>query len=170
MDESNLSRRLIEINQWWNGFEVPKSIKKAETHRKLFYILSKELNTNRVIAITGPRQVGKTTLMGQLIDFQIKNLKIPRKRIIYLPIDNELLKLNSEPENVLSSCLDIYSTFFLDESLSNLDEPVYVYLDEIQDLERWDKLLKTYYDLYYNVKFIVTGSSHSLLQEGIRES
>ena len=170
MEENKIARKLVEINQWWNNFPVPRSIKKAETRRRLFFDIAKHLDSDRILAITGPRQVGKTTLMGQLIDHQIHEKKINPKHILYIPIDNEMLKLYAGQEGSFISCMEAYSSTILLEPLSGLKETVYIYLDEIQDLERWDKTLKSYYDSYEKIKFIITGSSHSLLHEGIRES
>jgi len=170
MDNINLAKRLLEINIWWDNYDVPKSIKRAETHRRLFYIVNKLLDKERILAITGPRQVGKTTMMGQLIEHQIKHQNIDRERIIYIPIDNELIKLYSLPEDILTSCLEVYSSAILGKKLRDLKDNIYVYLDEIQDLEKWDKIIKNCYDMYEKVRFIITGSSHSFLQKGFRES
>ena len=40
------------------------------------------LDDNEIKSIVGPRQVGKTTLMGQLIENQIKTDKINPKKIV----------------------------------------------------------------------------------------
>jgi len=170
MDRISLAKRLIEINIWWDNHEVPKSIKRAETHRRLFYVVNKILDDERILAITGPRQVGKTTMMGQLIEYQIKEKNIPPERIMYLPIDNELIKLYSSPEDILTSCLDVYSSSIVGKKIRDLKNNIYIYLDEIQDLEKWDKIIKNLYDTYENLRFIITGSSHSLLQKGFSES
>ncbi len=169
MDSNKLGAALASINTWWAGGEIPVRIKKAETKRKLFYDLSQNgLQNKNICCITGPRQVGKTTLMGQLMDYQIKQVKIDPKRIIYLPIDNELLLLNSD--NVLIDCLKIYFDYVLGESPQSLKSKVYIYLDEIQSLENWSKQLKSYYDVYGDLKFIISGSSQTKLYGDASES
>jgi hypothetical protein len=171
MERNELLRRLLQINAWWNDLPVPSTIKKAETKRKLFYDMSKLIYKDRIVGLTGPRQVGKTTMMGQLIDHQLKVDGIPKNRIIYIPMDNTLLKQFSQPEGILHACLDVYSKSILSEDFSTLDKPIFIYLDEIQDLDDWGKGIKTYVDMYGGkMQFIVTGSSHTLMQKGMYES
>jgi len=169
MIESDLLKHMLQINTWWNNLPVPITIKKSGARRKLFFELSDTIARERIIAITGPRQVGKTTLMGQLIEHQIEN-KVPPSRIIYIPVDNEMLKFYSNPEGVLMGTLTVYSKRILGEEFSGLDSPVFVYLDEIQDMPNWAKTIKSYFDTFSNLHFIITGSSHTMIQKGIWES
>ncbi|MDD5253756.1 MAG: ATP-binding protein [Candidatus Nanoarchaeia archaeon] len=168
MNEQKLISALSSINLWWKGEEVPKKIKKSENKRKIFYDLKDTcLKNDKIISISGPRQVGKTTLMGQLIENQIAD-GIDNKRIIYIPVDNELLILNSD--NVLIDCLDIYFNLFLGETPEHLKSMVYVYLDEIQSLQNWAKQIKSYADSFEKIKFIISGSSHTKLYADASES
>ncbi|MFH1840076.1 MAG: ATP-binding protein [Nanoarchaeota archaeon] len=169
MDEQKLLSALSSINLWWNEEDVPERIKKSNNKRKIFYNLANDcLNNNEIISISGPRQVGKTTLMGQLIEHQIKIKKEDPKRIIYIPVDNELITLNSE--NSLIDCLKIFFDFIVGESMESLSEKVYVYLDEIQTIPNWAKQLKSYYDAYSKIKFIISGSSQTKLYADASES
>jgi len=47
---------------------------------------------------------------------------------------------------------------------------IYVFLDEIQKLKDWQEQLKLFYDLYPNIKFIVTGSASLVISKGVEES
>jgi predicted AAA+ superfamily ATPase len=169
MKEQQLISALTSMNAWWTGAPVPSAIKKAEMRRKVFFDLSKTcLKDKDISCISGPRQVGKTTLIGQLIDYQINEEKIDPKRILYVLIDNELLKINSD--NVLMDSLKIYFDFVLEEPIQSLKSKVYIYLDEIQSLENWAKQLKSYFDIYPNIKFIISGSSETKLRKDAAES
>lgn len=169
MDEQKLVMTLTSINVWWNGLEVPARIKKSNNRRKIFYDLAQNcLEDNKICSISGPRQVGKTTLMGQMIEYQLKEKKIDPKRILYIPIDNELLILNSN--NVLIDCLKVYFDYVLGEAPENLTSKVYVYSDEIQSLNNWAKQIKSYYDTYGKIKFVLSGSSHTKLYTDASES
>jgi predicted AAA+ superfamily ATPase len=42
---------------------------------------------------------------------------------------------------------------------------VYVFFDEIQKVSDWQSKIKIYYDLYPNIKFILSGSSSLYLQK-----
>lgn len=169
MDEQKLIENLTNLNVWWNNNPVPDSIKKADLKRKVFYNLSDEcLKDKNICCISGPRQVGKTTLMGQLIEHQINVDKIDPKRIAYFLIDSELLRLYSD--NVLIDSLKVYFDYVLGESPGTLKSKVYIYLDEIQSLEGWAKQLKTYFDTYSNIKFIISGSSETKLRGDAADS
>ncbi|MFA5856673.1 MAG: ATP-binding protein [Candidatus Pacearchaeota archaeon] len=168
MDEQKLASALSSMNVWWGGMPVPTSLKKAETKRKVFYDLSKNcLKDKEICCISGPRQVGKTTLMGQLIEHQIKEVNIDAKRIIYIQIDSELIKLNCD--NILIDSLKVYFDYILGESPEKLKSKVYVYLDEIQSLENWAKQIKSY-EIFPNLKFIISGSSQTKLYADSSES
>jgi len=169
MDEQKLAVALASMNPWWEGKDVPRKIKKADMKRKIFYDLSTNcLQSKEICCITGPRQVGKTTLMGQLIEHQIKENKENSKKIVYMPLDNELLALNAD--NVLVDVLKVYFDNVLGESPQNLKENVYIYLDEIQSLENWASQLKSYYDIYEKIKFVISGSSQTKLYNDATES
>ena len=169
MNDQKILAALNSINTWWNGGDVPNRIKKAETKRKAFYnIANQAMSEDRIIFLSGPRQVGKTTLMGQLIEDQIKKRKIEPRRIIYIPIDNQILQLNSD--NVLIDSIDVYLEFIIREPIEKLSDKIYIYLDEVQALENWGKQLKTYYDSYDMIKFVISGSSQTKLHTDAAES
>ena len=168
MNEEKLLSALSSINTWWKGDPVPERIKKSDNKRKLFYDLSKNcIKKKEIISISGPRQVGKTTLLGQLIDFQIKK-GIDPQRIIYIPLDNEIIELQSD--NILVDSLKVFLDFIVAESVESLSDKIYVYLDEVQSLENWAKQLKSYYDSYSNIKFIISGSSQTRVYADASES
>jgi len=168
MEEQKLASALTSMNVWWNGLPVPTSLKKAETKRKVFYDLSKNcLKDKDICCISGPRQVGKTTLIGQLIDYQINEEKIDPKRIIYIQIDSEILKLYSD--NLLIDSLKVYFDYIWGESPEKLTSKIFIYLDEIQSLDNWAKQIKSY-EIYSNLKFIISGSSQTKLYADSSES
>ncbi len=170
MDEQKLIGALASINGWWNGAEVSSRIKKVNTRRKIFFDLFENClkDEKNITCISGPRQVGKTTLMGQLIEAQIKERRVEPERIIYIPLDSEFLLLNSD--NVLIDSLKVYAEFILGESLQNLKSKIYIYLDEVQSLDNWEKQLKSYVDSYPHLKFVISGSSQIKLHKDASES
>jgi len=50
------------------------------------------------------------------------------------------------------------------------DGKAYLFLDEIQRLERWEQYLKKYYDLRYPVRVVISGSASSPIFKKSRES
>lgn len=163
MNEQELLKALSEYNTFWTTSKVEEP-KLKEFRRRDFYSLSERLEDDRIIAIMGPRRIGKTTVMYQLIDDLINIKKIAPKRILYVSLDSAYI--NSLSERPILDVMEVYSKFILQEQLKDIKFKVYVFLDEIHFIENWEVHLKTLYDLYPKVKFIVSGSSSLYIKEG----
>ena len=157
---------LVESNPWWDSGEVPSRLV-MQYHRRDFYVLRKERTSRPITALGGPRQVGKTTLLYQLIEMLIAG-GVPPKRILYLSLD--LPGLVSVSESPMNDALNLYSEEILGEPWSEAREPVYVFIDEITRQEGWHRDLKGWFDLRYPIKFFVASSSLSSLKTGAAES
>ncbi len=125
--------------------------------KKLPWILERELKVEktkrRIISIIGPRRAGKTYYFYQLI-------KKNRKDSLYLNFeDTRLLELNFRE---IRELLRIYKEI-------NGREPEYLFLDEIQNIPKWESALREILDLdrYY---IFITGSSSKLLSKEIATS
>jgi len=109
----------------------------------------------RWVTIPGIRGVGKTTLLAQLFYEQ----KIPQKNKLFLSVDQTIQYLGVSLNQVIDAYEDILGTVF-----EKLDEPVILFLDEIQYEEDWGIILKSVYDRTKNVFILATGSSALSLQ------
>lgn len=167
MNEQELVESLTRINRWWTGGEVPGRIKKAEFKRRDFHSLKEILEEDEIISIIGPRQVGKTTVIGQLIEHQLEKGVNP-ERVMYIPLDNTRLRTASD--DVLKDCMDIFEDYRLEKEFGSLEEKCYIYLDEVQSLDNWSEKLKDYYDTYDKIKFVTSGSSSLEIEKGNSES
>jgi hypothetical protein len=150
---------LIAFNRWWDSCQVEKIYLKPYK-RALFFTLEKFLDTRQIILIYGLRRVGKTTLLYQLIDSLLKK-GIDKKDILYFSFDEKAASLKEVFKN--------YSELALGEDILKRKK-IYVFLDEVQKLEDWQNQLKVFYDLYPNVKFIVSGSASLIISKGAKES
>jgi predicted AAA+ superfamily ATPase len=105
-------------------------------------LINEHFNEYRqMVFISGPRQVGKTTIS-----------KISSKKVIYFNWDNQehRLLIRSGPNNLIKS-------FNLD-SIENIG--VRLVFDEIHKYSKWKEFLKGFFDTYGdNYKILVTGSS-----------
>jgi len=128
--------------------EVRKELKK-EKHRNLFEEILRYLNDQQIISLIGLRRTGKTTLMYQLIDHLIQN-GVPPKNILYFSFDEIL---SAEPK-ILEEVIENYQKMIL-----KTEEKTYLFLDEIQYIEKWQAVLKRYYDLHPTMKFFISGSA-----------
>lgn len=150
---------LITFNRWWDTGRV-EDIYLKPYKRPLFYELEKFLDTKQILLIYGLRRVGKTTLMYQLIDWLLKK-GVGKKHILYFSFDEKIVSLEELFKN--------YSELVLGKDLLT-EKKIYVFLDEVQKLGDWQNQLKIFYDLYPNVKFIVSGSASLIISKSAKES
>lgn len=108
----------------------------------------------RWITLTGLRGAGKTTAMYQLYHAR-KNID---SYFLILPVDEIVETLGSNISEVLAVFEEI-----IGKSLSNLDKPLLLFLDEVQYDEKWGITLKTLYDRSNNVFIFATGSAAVLM-------
>ena len=165
MEETEILRILNKYNPWWGDKPIPSS-KTNPFKRGDFYIINQELERKEIVSIIGPRRVGKTILIHQIIQGLLDS-KIDPKRIFYLSIDE--VELNKEGVE-LKDILGIYSSYIIKKPLDSLDETCYLFLDEIQELPHWERIIKNWYDFGYNLKFIISGSSSIWINKGTEES
>jgi hypothetical protein len=107
-----------------------------------------------VIAITGPRRCGKTFFIFQLIDHLTSNpvAPIPRQRLFYINFeDDRLLPLTVSD---LASLPDAYFELYPD----NRDKEVFIFLDEIHQVEGWPLFLRRLLD-HENMRLFISSSS-----------
>lgn len=118
--------------------------------RRLMEPLKKWIDRREIYAIKGPRQSGKTTLLKMLQQYLINEKKISPENIIFLTFeDREILeKFSSNPKDYVKSFIG-----------QRKNERFYFFLDEFHYLADGGQKLKLLYDLYENIKFIITGSS-----------
>ena len=119
--------------------------------------LDKFLNGNKAfrwVALTGLRGAGKTTVMYQLYHSK-KNINA---YFLILPVDEIVETLGSSISEILTVFEEI-----IGKSLSNLDKPLLLFLDEVQYDKKWGVALKALYDRSDNVFIFATGSAAVLV-------
>lgn len=124
--------------------------------RKIFSLIQEHLQQKEITLITGPRQVGKTTLMRQLED----DLKKKGEKTLFLDLDREQDRpfFNSQNRLIQQIAYEVG------------EEKGYVFIDEIQRKENAGVFLKGIYDMNLPYKFIISGSGSLELKEKIHES
>ena len=166
-DLPHIGALLAPYNPWW---ESPKGEWREDLppfERPLLAELLDDLRSLRqMISVTGPRRVGKTTVLRQLVTHLIDREDIPPDRILYLSLDDPAIFASPELQ---SGILDL----LVEHRGVNRSEKGtvhYFLLDEIQRLPRWELFLKKYYDLHYPIRFIVSGSASSPIFRKSQES
>lgn len=164
MDDANLLALLNRMNLWWEGEEVQDSLKKADHRRRDFYKIRERLHSSprSIMTIRGPRQVGKTTLCGQLIESLLTEDGVPSERVLYLTIENSAILSN--PEGIIKEAIETFKTNILRKDFRDVEGTVYIFIDEVQKAPNWADTLKYYTDTYSNLQFIATGSISTLIK------
>jgi predicted AAA+ superfamily ATPase len=116
-----------------------------------------KLADERILVITGPRRAGKTTIMYQMIDELLSAKKIEPRRVLFVSFDYPYLL--ADLDRPFEDTLRAYTETVLKESLENLTEGVYIFLDEVYSLPEWGKVMKGHFDRRTITKVIVSGSS-----------
>ncbi len=125
--------------------------------RAIFPALQQALLDERIIVLTGMRQVGKTTTLHWLLD------QIPSANKIYLDLERlDYRSVFSE------SNYDLILNYLRNVGLQS-DQPMTVALDEIQYVPNIPSVVKYLYD-HYRIKFLLTGSSSFYLKNYFSES
>lgn len=127
------------------------------THRIIWDQLKKEIDTNEIIVITGPRQVGKTTTLNWLLN------EISSKNKMYFDFQNISDRELFETKNFNTIIDEIINRGF------TTDEKLYIAIDEIQLLDTIPGIVK-YLNDHYNIKFFLTGSSSFYIKNKFTES
>ncbi len=108
----------------------------------------------RWVALTGLRGAGKTTIMYQLYHAK-KNID---GYFLILSVDEITQTLESNINEVINVFEEI-----IGRPITNLDKPLFLFLDEVQYDEKWGVTLKTVYDRANNAFIFSTGSAAALI-------
>ena len=156
--ESEVMRTLHGYNPWWGGREaaVP-DFRRLAFLAVSHYLQNRELR--RAILLSGPRRVGKTTILSQLGKQAIADGLEPQS-ILFLSLDHPVLR-----QLDLSEILRIYHGSICPE-----DRPILLLLDEVQYSRDWDLHLKQFTDHRPNYRIVATGSTSVLQSQRISES
>ena len=154
---------LRPYNPWWDTAE--KAFQRLpEFHRPVFEQIYKGLKeTPQIISITGPRRVGKSTLIKQIIKKLINQGTSPVNIVYYSMDDPALFSLKVSRDR-------FFDDLMVQVRKASQGNKIYIFLDEIQRFERWELFLKKYYDLEYPVRFVISGSASSPIFKKSRES
>lgn len=154
---------LRPYNPWWPDSTrgVPELL---PFRRPIFHTLLEDLRQiPQILAVTGPRRIGKSTLLTQLIA-KLAEEGVSPKKLVYYSFDDPALisqRINID---------DFVAILMKELVLNEPEKTTYLFLDEIQRLDRWELYLKKYYDLKYPIRVIISGSASSPIFKKSRES
>lgn len=159
-----LEADLERLNPWWRGLPQPRL---PPVRRWAFPIAMQRLQSGltKVTVLRGPRQIGKSTLIRQMIETMLKD-GVPAKCILLVQFD-ELPGLLGVEEPILRLA-DWFEKRILGKTFNEVardGQPAYVFLDEVQNLDNWAPQLKFLVDSS-DVRVMVTGSSALRIEQG----
>jgi len=119
------------------------------------------LNSKKIISLIGVRRSGKSSILFDIIDRLRKD--ISKEKIIYLNFeDDRLFPLNlKDLDDILEGYFELYP--------QNYDKKLYLFLDEVQVVDGWEKYVRRVYD-NFDIHIYITGSSSKLLSSEIATS
>lgn len=115
--------------------------------------IKKWIDKDIVKIITGIRRSWKTYFMNQIIDFLKYEKNLNLDNIIY--IDKENLSFD-----FIKTWEDLYN--YIEEKTSKINGKIYLFIDEIQDIELWEKAIR-HYAKKSNFDIYITWSNSNLL-------
>lgn len=162
--DRELASAIRYANPWWSGERVTG----LPTMRRWAFdpLLQRLLHgLTPAVVLRGPRQVGKTTILLQIIEHLLGQGVAPH-RIFRLQFD-ALPQLRGFKTPILDLCRwfteSIQSKSFHQAAAE--DEKAFIFLDEVQNLSAWAPQLKYLVDMN-PVQVLVTGSSALRIEAG----
>lgn len=143
----DILRVLHGFNPWWThrNLQVPP-FRRLAFDASCRYLFDESIR--RGILLSGPRRVGKTTVLYQIAQELLNRGTEPRS-ILYLSLDHPVLKLLS-----LEKILRVY-----EEHIRTSGQKGFLLLDEVQYSHEWDLHLKVLIDHRPELRIVATGSA-----------
>ena len=144
-----MEKALISHNKHWK-----KKKYQALFHRDIASKLINQIDHKEIEVLQGIRRAGKSTVFKLLINHLLEHVE-PRS-ILYINFDDPYFS------ELWKDSKSLYSLLELSEKINGV-KPEYIFFDEIQNVEMWEKFIKAIYDNELVKKIYVTGSNSSLL-------
>lgn len=111
------------------------------------------IDKNLIKVLTGVRRCGKTVLLSQIQDYLLKSRSIPASNIISISLESKKNKKYRDGDALYD---------YLISTCESLDGKVYIFLDEIQAVSKWEEVVSSLL-VDTNCDIYITGSNSKLL-------
>ena len=119
--------------------------------------IAKFINNKLVKVIIGQRRVGKSYIMRQIINYLIEEMHIDPKCTFYLNKEYlvfDHIRTSKDLEQLFRKYLEHFK----------ISGKVYIFLDEVQHIENWERFVNSYSQEYTGAyEIFITGSNSKLL-------
>ncbi|CAA6803612.1 MAG: ATPase component BioM of energizing module of biotin ECF transporter [uncultured Sulfurovum sp.] len=144
-----MEKALISHNKHWKNEKYEELF-----HRDIAFKLIQQIGYKEIEVLQGIRRSGKSTIFKLLINHLME--EVDAGSILYVNLDDPYFsELWSNPKK-------LYALLELSEKINGVN-PKYIFFDEIQNVEMWEKFIKAIYDNELVQKIYLTGSNASLL-------
>jgi len=143
--------KIIKILNDWNFWD--KEIETGVRRDDYLERLKQLITDNQIITITGARRSGKSFIMRQLAKELIES-KVNKENILLVNLEDP--RFSNLSTSLLSEIYDAYLEFRRPKDKS------YIFLDEIQEVEKWEKWVLSMQELK-KAHLIISGSNAKLL-------
>jgi len=143
---------IVEIIRDYQEMDLPDLIKRNID-------IPLDLRIKRAISIIGPRRAGKTYTMFQLMKILLER-GVGRDRMLYINFEDYRLEGINYID--LKKIVEIYYEMYPENSRLK----VWFFLDEIQNVGGWEKVVRNIMDRW-NIQIFLSGSSSKLLSREI---
>lgn len=147
MEKNKLKQLIVEHREW---FLKPADLIQRDVQENIAsYIKQKE-----VVIITGVRRSGKSSLMKLISDDLLQKRDVLPDNILFLNFEDErfIEFSHSDFEPLLETFIELFQP----------GGRMYFFLDEIQNVESWERWINRLYE-FEKVKIFITGSNAALL-------
>ena len=160
--EKDILQSLERDNPWWADADAVVGADFAHTRAYFgnFKALALNWGVRRALILMGPRRVGKTVMLGQLVRHALEE-GFPPKNILFASIDTPLYS---------AMPLERLIALFAKQTGHTPADRRMIIFDEIQYLKDWEVHLKVLTDKFPNTRFIASGSAAAALRLKSQES
>lgn len=160
INEQQILRNLQDQNPWWVSGEVKEDLAPAFKRNEFARVRDVFFNELRRFPIlSGPRRVGKSTIMFQIIDELLRHHEVQPARILFYTLDDFPNDSVSVEEAIRVYKQYVYS-----------GEDFYIFVDEAQKDIGWKACLKKLFDLNKKTRAMISGSSSVEIDRRSEES
>lgn len=145
-----MEKALIAQNRHWNNEKYPHLF-----GRDLLTAITKKMQAKEIQILLGVRRSGKSTLFKLLINYLLE--KTDPLSILYVNLDDPFFS------DIWKDAKELYRVVETSEKITK-KKIRYLFLDEVQNVNGWEKFVKSIYDADTFKKIFITGSNSSLLK------
>ena len=142
---------ILEILDDWNHWHAQPD---TGTPREAVADLASFLDERHILAVTGVRRCGKSTLMRQLGELAAE--RHDRNQVLHVNFEDPRWLPELGPA-LLDDLVEAY------REQRNPTERAFLFLDEIQAVPDWERWVRAAYDRHRDLKMVISGSTASLI-------